>query len=205
MLLLQKVTALNSKFGNRVRLHAPVYISSPKRLYGCPWGMARVCKIGYRNRHPCYVSPMSRLVRQLSTFLFVYLTLWNTKQKKKNLVLPSCSYVTLKHNITSPDVRCLSVNTHNFKTKTNGVSIVTAWEVCVSASAIKNYTKLKAAPFKYLLWHRSYGIKFFKRFHLNLSSFYKIQPEKNTEQNTHTHRQTDRQNNIRGMIFTGAY
>jgi len=122
-----------------------------------------IWKRGYRGRCPCYASPMSRLVRQVSTFMFVHycglflyvpfsssslLNCNGTQNRKKNPILPTSSYVTLKH-ITSPDVRCPSVNTHNFKIKTNGPSIDTVWEVGVSASVIR-------------IAQRSYSVKFVK-------------------------------------------
>ena len=115
-----------------------------------------------------------------------YWTAMEHKTEKKNPILPTSSYVTLKHNITSPDVRCPSVNTHNFKTKTNGPSIDTVWEVGVSASVIR-------------IAQKSYSVKFVKRFHLNRSSFHKVQPEKKTQnkkKNTHKHINTSR------VVFT---
>ena len=99
----------------------------------------------------------------------------------KSPILPSCTYVTLKHNITSPDVWCLSVNAYNFKTKTNGPSIVTASEVRASASAIKNYTKE--------LWHKICQKISFK------SRFLQSSTGKNTKQTQKTQKQTQKHKN----------
>jgi hypothetical protein len=108
-----------------VCLQAPVHISSPKRLCGCRWSMARDLEefiatdvlIAFRPCPDWYGrSPLSCLF-MAAAFFFMSLApiahYWTTMKHKtketKNPILPACSDVTLKHNITSPEVRCLSV------------------------------------------------------------------------------------------------